>query len=180
MKTLTVAPPPVSIAKNSLSSAINKIPSSVGYDVEVLFDINNNPASQTILLGNNLQSKFSNFFQRQYEIGVVEWKMLTTLAREPNVTMSQITEEIGIDKAAVSRALSKLAEKRLIIATTACTNARSKLWQLTPAGTALHDVIFKANMKNIQEILKGIPRESLAVMSEVMETIEHNIQQMNW
>lgn len=164
----------------SAISLTNNIKHPPEHGSHMVLDIVNNPVSQTILLGNNLQSKFSHFFQYQYDIGVVEWRVLIVLARSPTITMSQITEIISMDKAAVSRALSKLDEKRLVQASTKGTNARSKLWQLTPAGIALHDVILKAAVKFIQTILKGIPEESLEIMTESMKTMQQNLKEMDW
>lgn len=161
-------------------SLFNKIESPPEYGSHIVFDLINNPVSQAIMLGNTLQSKFSQFFQRQYDVGSVEWRMLVVLAREPDVTMSRVTEIIEMDKAAVSRALAKLEEKRLVQTSTIGTNARSKLWRLTPAGIALHDVILKAAVEYIQEILKGIPEESLATMSEAMKMMKKNSLEVDW
>ena len=161
-------------------SLTNHIESPPEFGSDTVFDLVNNPVSQAILTGNNLQSLFSQFFQRQYDIGSVEWRMLVVLAREPEITMSRVTEIIEMDKAAVSRALSKLNEKRLVQTSVVGTNARSKLWRLTPAGMALHDVIVKATVEYIKQVLKGIPEESLAAMLDVMKTMKENAADIDW
>lgn len=153
-------------------------PPSNGSDVAL--DIINNPVSQSILLSNAMQSKFSQFFQRHYNIGAVEWRMLVVLAREPDITVSTISETLRTDKAAVSRALYKLHEKRLADPKLADTNARSKFWQLTPAGLALHDVILEKTLSYIREIIRDIPEESLCTMLDVMKTMQANMSNIDW
>ena len=161
-------------------SLINNIESPPKHGSNIVLDLVNNPASQTILLGNNLQSKFSQFFQKKYDIGAVEWRMLVALARAPDSTMTTVTEMIEMDKAAVSRALAKLDEKRLAHTTPSSTHARSKLWRLTPAGIALHDVILNATIVHIKKILEGIPEESIIAMSEAMAAMKRNAENVDW
>jgi DNA-binding MarR family transcriptional regulator len=161
-------------------SLINKIESPPEYGSNIVLDLVNNPVSQSIMLGNTMQSKFSQFFQRQYDIGAVEWRMLVVLAMEPDATMSRVTEIIEMDKAAVSRALAKLDDKRLVQTSVTGTNARSKLWRLTPAGIALHDVILKASVEYIEQILEGIPEESLSAMLEAMKVMKQNSLAIDW
>lgn len=161
-------------------SLVKEIENPPALGSDLVLDIFNNPVSQSILLGNNLQSKFSQFFQRKYDIGAVEWRMLVVLAREPDINMSRITEIIGMDKAAVSRAMSKLDEKRLVSSRLKDTNARSKYWSMTPAGVALHDVILKAAMKFILEIIKDIPEESLVTLSKAMAKMKQNAEAIDW
>lgn len=161
-------------------SHINHIESPPEFGSRTVLDLVNNPVSQSILLGNTLQSLFSQFFQRQYDIGAVEWRMLVVLAREPEITMSRVTEIIEMDKAAVSRALAKLDDKRLVTTSVVGTNARSKLFRLSPAGIALHDVILSATVKYINQVLKDIPQESLQVMSDVMKKMKENSAVIDW
>ena len=161
-------------------SLINKIESPPEYGSNIVLDLVNNPVTQSIMLGNTMQSKFSQFFQRQYDIGAVEWRMLVVLAMEPDATMSRVTEIIEMDKAAVSRALAKLDDKRLVQTSVTGTNARSKLWRLTPAGIALHDVILKASVQYIEKILDGIPEESLTAMLEAMKVMKQNSLAIDW
>lgn len=161
-------------------SLINHIESPPEFGSRTVLDLVNNPVSHTILMGNTLQSLFSQFFQRQYDIGAVEWRMLVVLAKEPEITMSRVTEIIEMDKAAVSRALAKLDDKRLVTTSVVGTNARSKLWRLSPAGIALHDVILGATVEYIKQVLKDIPNESLEIMSDVMKKMKANAADIDW
>ena len=161
-------------------SLVNHIETPPEFGSRTVLDLVNNPVSHTILMGNTLQTLFSQFFQRQYDIGAVEWRMLVVLAREPEITMSRVTEIIDMDKAAVSRALAKLDDKRLVTTSVVGTNARSKLWRLSPAGIALHDVILSATVKYIKQVLKDIPEESLETMSAVMKQMKANAADINW
>lgn len=132
----------------------------------------------TISTGNRLQSHISQFLQSRYDIGSVEWRMLVVLSEQPDLRMNQITQLTEMDKAAVSRALTKLGEKRLAKPQVDLDNQRSKSWKLTPAGNALHNVV-QAEYLNLQtEIFGGIEESDMSQVCEVLQGIRNNLDQI--
>ena len=83
-----------------------------------------------------------------------------------------------MDKAAVSRALTKLGEKRLAKAEVDKDNQRSKSWQLTPAGSALHDVVQAEYLKLQSEIFAGIEEAEMSQACDVLNSIKSNLDQI--
>ncbi|WP_158278809.1 MarR family winged helix-turn-helix transcriptional regulator [Leucothrix arctica] len=132
----------------------------------------------TISTGNRLQSHISQFLQGRYDIGSVEWRMLVVLSEQPDLRMNQITQITEMDKAAVSRALTKLGEKRLAKAEVDKDNQRSKSWQLTPAGSALHDVVRAEYLKLQSEIFAGIEEAEMSQACDVLNSIKSNLDQI--
>jgi len=129
----------------------------------------------TISTGNRLQSYISQFLQSRYDIGSVEWRMLVVLSETPDLRMNQITELTDMDKAAVSRALTKLGDKRLAKPQVDLDNQRSKSWQLTPAGNALHDVVQAEYTRLQAEIFDGIKEGDMTKACDVLQSIRDNL-----
>jgi len=132
----------------------------------------------TISTGNRLQSYISQFLQSRYDIGSVEWRMLVVLSETPDLRMNQITELTDMDKAAVSRALTKLGEKRLAKPQVDLDNQRSKSWQLTPAGSALHDVVQAEYTRLQTEIFDGIEESDMSKACDVLQNIRDNLDKI--
>lgn len=132
----------------------------------------------TISTGNRLQSHISQFLQCRYDIGSVEWRMLVVLSEQPDLRMNQITQLTEMDKAAVSRALTKLGEKRLAKAQVDLDNQRSKSWQLTPAGSALHDVVQAEYLRLQTEIFNGIEESDMSQACDVLQSIRDNLDKI--
>ena len=137
--------------------------------------MNHRTSALTISTGNRLQSYLSQFLQNKYDIGSVEWRMLAVLSEQPGLRMNQITEVTDMDKAAVSRALTKWGEKRLAKPYIDLNNQRSKNWKLTPAGSALHGVIQKEYDRLQSEVFEGIEEADMSTACDVLQKIRKNI-----
>lgn len=104
--------------------------------------------------------------------------MLDVLSEHPDQRMNQITELTEMDKAAVSRALTKLGEKRLAKAQVNLDNQRCKIWQLTPAGSALHDVVLTEYQRLQATMFEGIDEADMAKTCDVLQQIRNNLDSM--
>jgi len=91
---------------------------------------------------NKLTTHSSNVLRSQYGIGAIEWRMLVMLTLETDISAARVSEVVGIDKSAVSRALSGLLEGGLVAARQSPRDPRRKTWKLTRKGKVLHDRIF--------------------------------------
>lgn len=111
------------------------------------------PALVTFL-ANKLSSGASACYRKHFDIGVTEWRLLALLKVETNITANRISENIGLDKAAVSRALKFLKEKGYVSLVKNIKDGRSTLITLTPSGEEIHDQIIKIALKR-EELLLG-------------------------
>ena len=130
-----------------------------------------------ISTGNNLLIFFSQHYKRLYDVGIVEWRIMRLLAKQPNLRLVTICNALMADKSGMSRALSSLQEKRLVKTKDNQWNKRSKFWQLTPAGYALNEVIAKENNKVSEDIMVGIPTEHALLLRSTFQKLNDNIEQ---
>lgn len=65
------------------------------------------PALLTFV-SNKLAKGASATYLRMFDVGVTEWRVISMLAVEPNITANRICQVIGFDKALVSRSLQFL------------------------------------------------------------------------
>src|SRR5438270_12979875 len=65
-------------------------------------------------LNNKLSSGASQEYRRSFDLGVIEWRIIFQLASERWSTGAQLSQAIGLDKAAVSRSLAQLKARQLV------------------------------------------------------------------
>ncbi len=128
-------------------------------------------------VGTALLNLFSQHYQNQYGIGIVEWRIMAVLNNEPDIRQRDICNTLSADKAAISRGLTKLKEKCLIVGTDTQWPNRRKYWQLSPAGDALHNVILKDSEQINQVLLKGIPIQQVLTTYHTLQQLQVNVQQ---
>ena len=104
----------------------------------------------------------------------------TTLFRHPKgLTSAQLTELCGRDKAEVSRTISLLESKGLVIREAVGSSAYRALLRLTQEGFALAEVINQKAAMAVEMVSQGLPPEKRAVFYETLELITNNLQTLS-
>ena len=120
-----------------------------------------------IAISNKLTASASRVLLCQYNCGVTDWRILSMLAVEPEITPGRITAAVGIDKSSVSRALRNLEKRGCVKIARDSTHRRRQLLSLTSDGQKLHDQIIDHMLHRETLLLNGFDaeqREQLVIM----------------
>lgn len=130
-------------------------------------------------LSNKLSSGASNCYRKHFNIGVIEWRVLAMLKVEPDISANRICQVIGLDKAAISRAIKPLLESEYVSIAKDSQDGRSSLIRLTPKGQDLHDRILVVALERERLLLNGISKKELDVLVKVLLKLNENVKQVN-
>jgi DNA-binding MarR family transcriptional regulator len=114
------------------------------------------------LLENRLTNTASAIYRETLGVGATEMRVIVLLGVQSNISGNQIGQAIGVDKAAVSRALKSLEALDLITVTAG--HGRRRVVILTPAGRKLHDKGVAISLKREERLLadfSNVEREAL-------------------
>ena len=139
-------------------------------------DYSRNPVVTVTFAGNRLTRNAARAYQKEFGIGVMDWRMLVMLTRDPGCSVGQAANLTGIDKAAVSRALQRMEKAGLVRAEVRGGDERRKSWSLTPKGQDLHGRILPRALERQQDLLKGFTPEETAQFITYMQRFLANIE----
>lgn len=111
-------------------------------------------------------------------IGIMDWRVITTLAIHPGCAARDVTALIHLDKGAVSRSLATLEERGLATAISQHADPRRKSWELTDRGWDLHDRILPRALQREARLLSGIAPDDLQTFLSVLRRLRANIEQL--
>ncbi|HEG8932136.1 TPA: MarR family transcriptional regulator [Staphylococcus aureus] len=126
---------------------------------------------------NALTAKMLKDLQNEYEISLEQSNVLGMLNKEP-LTISEITQRQGVNKAAVSRRIKKLIDAKLVKLDKPNLNIdqRLKFITLTDKGRA-YSKERNAIMTDIaQDITNDLNSEDIENVRQVLEVINHRIK----
>lgn len=104
---------------------------------------------------------------------------LTTMYRYPDgITAPQLAESCGKDKADVSRMMSIMEEKGLMIKEGNHQNLYRGVLKLTPKGQMLASQICKRAELAVHEASLGLSDEKRTIFYEALDTITENLQRI--
>jgi DNA-binding MarR family transcriptional regulator len=104
-------------------------------------------------ISNLLSISGSRFYRQQFGIGLSQWRLMWVLGIEPIMTARRASQIMGLDKAAVSRAVAGLERRGLLQITLDPTDNRQRLMTLSPAGRALYRRIIVVSRERQQRLL---------------------------
>jgi len=114
---------------------------------------------------------FAQRVGREHRLTLPEWRVMAVVARLPGCTASQVCEQCGMDKMAVSRALGSLQRAQRVDRCADPDDQRCNRLYLSEAGRALHAVVHEAARHREAELFEGMvpaEREQLAAALEKM------------
>jgi DNA-binding MarR family transcriptional regulator len=116
-------------------------------------------------ISNILSIGGSRFYRQHFGIGLSEWRLMWVLGIEPVMTAQRASQIMGLDKAAVSRAVAGLERRGLLRAASDPADNRQRLIGLSSAGTDLYRkmiVVSRERQRRLLAPLSGEDQRNLA------------------
>lgn len=136
------------------------------------------PALLTFL-ANKLATGASLTYRKHFGIGVVEWRLLSMLAVENNITANRVCQVIGLDKGAVSRSLQALEQQGYATSQVDKLDGRRYTVSLTSEGKALHDRVLKVALERESRLLDGLSSAEVDTLVDLLGRLQKNIPHVN-
>lgn len=108
---------------------------------------------------------------RQHQLTLNEWRTLAVLAGEPGITATQVADLTGLDKMAVSRALTGLKQRKRVQRHDDPTDQRRSRLYLTAAGKALFQVASAEAQTREAELFAGVDAAELASLGRTLDKL---------
>ncbi|GLH36355.1 MarR family winged helix-turn-helix transcriptional regulator [Pseudomonas moraviensis] len=130
-------------------------------------------------LSNKLSAGASQCYRKHFGIGVVEWRMLSMLAVENDITANRISQTIGLDKSAVSRSLQALEKAGHVRSQVDIKDARRNTVSLTASGKGLHARVLKVALERERRLLSGLSEAEVDTLIELLGRLHAQMPNVN-
>jgi DNA-binding MarR family transcriptional regulator len=124
-------------------------------------------------LANKLAGSASQLYRKKYGLGIVEWRVLAYLAVYNVGTGAEMSQLMGTDKAAISRAAAFLQEKRFVKSQQGF--GRKLQFLLTQKGRELHDQIIHLALDREQALLTGLGKRDVDALIGYLHVLLKNL-----
>jgi DNA-binding MarR family transcriptional regulator len=104
------------------------------------------------LISNALVWRESSLLRREFDLGTNDWRVISALAISPGATATYVSDFVAMNKAVVSKAVTTLIARNLIVPTDGPRGSRPLY--LTQAGAEMHDLMKPISMRG-EEIIHG-------------------------
>lgn len=111
-----------------------------------------------------------------YGITRREWGLIMVLAQQPDLPPAELAQQLGLDRARTSRAITSLLAKNLITRTARPGDRRQAVLSLTDAGQALHGELFPQVRALNQDLLAGLDAPTVQALDHALADMQRRAQ----
>jgi DNA-binding MarR family transcriptional regulator len=108
-------------------------------------------------------------YRREFDVSLGEWRAISLIAADPTLTLNRLARRAGLDKAQMSRVVSRLTERGLVDRTAG--SGRTSQLALTGEGTRVYRGLISAANERDAEFLAALTPEEAATLSGALDKL---------
>jgi DNA-binding MarR family transcriptional regulator len=163
------------MSRNGSSGSPRKATRGSGAGTGQTLDLDRYVPAFVTFIANKLSRSATTFYQKRFGVNVTEWRIMSLLAIEPGIPASRICHVIGFDKGPVSRTLTMMQNRDLIVIRTAPDDGRSHAISLTAKGRSTHDKVIVAALDRERRLLSCLNKDEQEVLIDLLRRIHENL-----
>ena len=109
-----------------------------------------------------------------FDVTSVQYSIMSVIAFRPGMDQSQISEEVGVDRATLANVVARLEDSGLLKRITSRLDRRQKLLSLTPRGKALlnrmHEPVARAHARTIEMLPLREQEHFMELLAALVDT----------
>ena len=126
-------------------------------------------------IGNKLSRGATVLYQKRFGVNITEWRILSQLAIEPEISAARICQVIGFDKGPVSRTLAALQRRGLVAIKLHHEDGRTYAISLTAKGYAIHDQVVAVALERERRLLSCLSKTEREALIELLRRVHGNL-----
>lgn len=108
-------------------------------------------------------------YRREFDVSLGEWRAISLIAADPTLTLNRLARRAGLDKAQMSRVVSRLTERGLVDRT--ASSGRTSQLALTAEGTRVYRGLITAANERDAEFLAALTPTEAATLSGALDKL---------
>jgi len=111
-------------------------------------------------------------YKREFGVTLWEWRTIALVGGQPGTSLKELAKMAGLDKSQVSRVVTGLTDRRLLLRSTDENDARGIRLSLTNSGQRLYAGLIQAAAERNEAILGALTPQERSVLESAMVKLE--------
>jgi DNA-binding MarR family transcriptional regulator len=139
---------------------------------------------QIAVLVSVLGARFSRgataYYRAAWDISTVEWRLLLTLSRTESLNVSELSDAADVDKAAASRSLALLQERKLVSVEQTRSRGRAAIAKLTSDGRKLAAKLAQVSREREARLFRDFSVAEKKCLNELLQRLSRAMDSDDW
>jgi len=132
------------------------------------------------ILGARFSRGATAYYRSSWDISTVEWRLLLTLLRTDSLNVGELSDAADVDKAAASRSLTLLQERKLVSVEQTRSRGRAAIAKLTPEGRKLASKLAQASREREARLLRDFSATERACLNDLLLRLSRALDSDDW
>jgi DNA-binding MarR family transcriptional regulator len=142
---------------------------------EQVLDLDRYVPALITFIANKLSRSATVVYQKRFGVNVTEWRILSLLAIEPEISAARICHVIGFDKGPVSRTLAGMEERGLVSIRADRQDGRTHSISLTAKGLTTHDQVIAVALERERRLLSCLNKPERETLIGLLLRVHGNL-----
>jgi DNA-binding MarR family transcriptional regulator len=131
-------------------------------------------------IGMRLNRGATAYYRAAWNLGMAEWRLLIVLNSTASLNVGELAEAADLDKAAVSRSLALLEERKLVSVEQTRTRGRAAIARLTTEGQKLSAKLLQISRAREARLLKNFSRDEKDRLNALLQKLSQALADADW
>ena len=141
-------------------------------------DLENFVPYRITVLASHIAVTFAKQHAERFGLSIPEWRVVAVLGRYDGLSSGEVMERTSMDKAKVSRAVTRLTAAGIIHRDENVKDLRSNHLHLTARGRDIHDKITPIAQRLEQDLLSALTEDERRAFLRTLETLDRRVREM--
>ncbi len=123
------------------------------------------------ILSNKVSGIIAETYKHKFGLSITEWRIMAVLGEYPNASADEVSSRTQIEKSILSRAISKLLQRKLIERAFDADDKRRSILSLTKTGLSVYDEMVPISYDYEKRMLKCFNQSERKVFSEMIDRL---------
>jgi DNA-binding MarR family transcriptional regulator len=133
-----------------------------------------------VSIGLRLNRGATAYYRRAFDLGMAEWRLLLVLNSTKSLNVGELSEAADLDKAAVSRSLTVLEERKLVSIEQTRTRGRAAIAKLTAEGRKLSSQLMQVSLARQARLFKDFSRADKERLNALLQQLSQALIGADW
>ena len=126
---------------------------------------------QLSVVTNRISASFARLYSEKFNLSIPEWRVMAVLGQQPGLSADEVSSETEMDKVPVSRAVSKLLDKRLLQRNFSGRDRRRSILCLSEAGYGMYAQIVPLALAYEAELKAALAEQEQVQLEVLLEKL---------
>jgi DNA-binding MarR family transcriptional regulator len=124
------------------------------------------------VLSNRVSQDIAGLYSERFGLSITEWRVMAVLGHQSQLSANTVADRTAMDKVAVSRAVSGLLEKKILIRQTDPADGRRSSLKLSAKGYSVFDQIVPLALTLERRILASLTPTEQTQLLAILDKLE--------